>query len=178
VFQVDANVTASISGLTISGGKTTGNGGGLYNNGGTATLTNCTVSGNSASNGGGLWSCGTAMLTNCTVSGNSASGYFGGGLYNHGTATLTNCTVSGNSAGFVGGLYNSFGSSRTTLTNTIVAGNTGFSDIGFGAYSGTNNLIGGSPLPDQFRHPERDRGSGYHHLRRESQQFYQRLPDG
>ena len=40
---------------------------------GTATLTNCTVSGNSASGGGGLASIrGTTTLTNCTVSGNSA----------------------------------------------------------------------------------------------------------
>ena len=37
-------------------------------------------------------------LTNCTVSGNSATGN-GGGLFNNGTATLTNCTVSGNSSG-------------------------------------------------------------------------------
>ena len=52
---------------------------------------------------------GTATLTNCTVSGNSA-GISGGGLYNdgNGTTTLTNCTVSGNSAGsYGGGLFNS-----------------------------------------------------------------------
>ena len=49
VFQVDGGVTASISGLTITGGDSLHNGGGLYNDGGTATLTNCTVSGNSAS---------------------------------------------------------------------------------------------------------------------------------
>ena len=53
VFQVDAGVTASISGLTITGGNVgysgygTGSGGGLANFG-TTTLTNCTVSGNSA----------------------------------------------------------------------------------------------------------------------------------
>jgi hypothetical protein len=49
VFQVDSLVTASISGLTISGGNVGFyyNGGGLYNFG-TTTLTNCTVSGNSA----------------------------------------------------------------------------------------------------------------------------------
>ena len=45
VFQVNANVTASISGLTITGGKTTGSGGGLLSYG-TITLTNCTISGN------------------------------------------------------------------------------------------------------------------------------------
>src|SRR6516225_357694 len=74
VFQVDGGVTASISGLTISGGNTTGSGGGLYNDGGNVTLTNCTVSGNSATTpasslGGGLFSRnGTLTLTNCTVS--------------------------------------------------------------------------------------------------------------
>ncbi len=53
VFQVDSGVTASISGLTITGGSTSsGNGGGLANYG-TATLTDCTVTGNSALNGDG-----------------------------------------------------------------------------------------------------------------------------
>ena len=63
--------------------RPTGNGGGLYNNGGTVTLTNCTVSGNSAASAAAALfnSGGTATLTNCTVSGNSAS-YSGGGLYN------------------------------------------------------------------------------------------------
>ena len=36
-------------------------------------------------------------LTGCTISGNSA-GQGGGGLYNSGTATLTDCTFSGNAA--------------------------------------------------------------------------------
>ncbi len=79
--------------------------------GGTATLTNCTISGNNATGvGGGLSNDlgGTATLTNCTVSGNSskrAPGIAGGGgLSNfYGTATLTNCTVSGNSATSCGG---------------------------------------------------------------------------
>src|SRR5208337_918772 len=75
VFQVDANVTASISGLTITGGKTSGNGGGLFNNG-TTTLTNCTVSGNSATtDDGGLLNNGyTATLTNTIVAGNTSGG--------------------------------------------------------------------------------------------------------
>ena len=69
--------------------------------GGTATLTNCTVSGNSAGygGGGGLYNNGgTATLTNCTVSGNSAADGGGGCINAVGTTTLTNCTVSGNSA--------------------------------------------------------------------------------
>jgi hypothetical protein len=52
VFLVDASVTASLSGLTITGGHTTVNGAGVVGAGagvlnqGTATLTNCTISGN------------------------------------------------------------------------------------------------------------------------------------
>ena len=67
-----------------------------------ATLTNCTISGNSVGffGGGGLYihGVGTTKLRNCTVSDNSAP--YGGGLYVNGesTATLTICTVSGNSA--------------------------------------------------------------------------------
>ncbi len=60
-----------------------------------------------AAQGGGVGNGGTAMLTDCTVSGNSATGGFGesfkggyshgGGLFNNGAATLTDCTVSSNS---------------------------------------------------------------------------------
>src|SRR3954447_25149628 len=49
VFQVDPGVTASFAGLTITGGNTSsGKGGGLFNGGGTVSLTGCTVSGNTA----------------------------------------------------------------------------------------------------------------------------------
>ncbi len=75
VFQVDGSVTASISALTITGGNvgTSKSGGGLYDDGGTTTLTNCTVSGNSALRGGGLMiNGGTTTLTDSTVSGNRA----------------------------------------------------------------------------------------------------------
>ncbi len=55
VFQVDNGVTATLSGLTITGGSTTGDGGGLYDDGGTLTLTGVTVAGNTAAAGGGLF---------------------------------------------------------------------------------------------------------------------------
>jgi len=51
VFQIDASVTASIAGLTITGGSVTG--GGVYNADSLA-LTDCALSGNSAQYGGGL----------------------------------------------------------------------------------------------------------------------------
>jgi hypothetical protein len=123
VFQADAGASASLSGLTITGGMTAGGGGGLDNEGGITTLIHCSVSGNSASkNGGGLFdNRGVTTLTDCIVSGNS-SGNNGGGLYDNSILTLTNCEVSGNSAGnHGGGVYDN---SPITLTNCAVSGNT------------------------------------------------------
>ncbi len=94
----------------------------------------------------------TATLINCTVSGNSANGVGGLQAKNSGTATLINCTVSGNSAGAgfgsYGGLYAaSYSASTIKLGNTIVAGNTPV-DVGDGFgpafISEGNNLIGGT----------------------------------
>jgi parallel beta-helix repeat protein len=120
VFQVDGGVTARVSGLTISGGSTTGSGGGLYN-AGTATLTGCTITGNQGQSGGGAYNSNTGKLTltDCTLSGNSA--YYGGGLDNDGTAMLTDCTISGNSVTQGGGLEDDSGTA--TLTDCTLSGN-------------------------------------------------------
>ncbi len=140
VFEVDNLVSASISGLTITGGNAgSGNGGGVQNYGSLA-LTDCTVSGNSASGyypggfGGGISSSNaTLSLTNCTVSGNSAS-YCGGVCVDGGTAKLVNCTVSGNSAQAAGGLLAEYGGTAT-LINCTISGNS--ANFPFGnAYGG------------------------------------------
>ncbi len=154
VLQVDAGVTASLSKLTLTGGSA-GTGGGL-SNAGTAKLTNCTVSGNSATStstayGGGIYnsSGSTLTLTNCTVSGNSVSANsnsYGGGLINKGTMTLTNCTVSGNSAANGGGGLDNSGTA--TLTNCTVAGNSADDlDAGLdnsGTATLTNTIVAGN----------------------------------
>ncbi len=122
VFDIEGG-SAAISGLTISGGSAD-SGAGVFNKGGTLTLTDATLTGNSAADiGGGLatQSGGTTTLVDCTVSDNSAADS-GGGLFDDGlTTTLTNCTVSGNTADSGGGLYNYFG--ETALTNCTVSGN-------------------------------------------------------
>ena len=130
VFEVESGVTATISGLTISRGSTTGNGGGLDNYG-AVTLTDCTISDNSAGDGGGLWSGGTATLTDCTIAANVAS-FAGGGLYfstSSAAITMTSCTVTGNTADLDGGLDN-YGPVTATLNDTIVAGNNYPSSLG------------------------------------------------
>jgi hypothetical protein len=122
VFQVESGVTASISGISITGGGgEVGGGGLLVSSGGTATLFDCTVSGNHANYGGGLLTYGTTTLNDCAVSGNSANGA-GGVWVDGGTATLTNVTVSNNSAaGFGGGL--NIESGTATLFDCTISGN-------------------------------------------------------
>src|SRR5207249_11408764 len=61
VFQVDKGTSASLSGLTITGGVTAGDGGGLLNNGRVA-LAGVAVVSNSAANGGGVANSGTAVI--------------------------------------------------------------------------------------------------------------------
>jgi hypothetical protein len=121
VFDVEEGVTASLSGLTITGGSTSVYGGGVYCYKGTVNLTACTITDNSAAEqGGGLTSDqGTMTLTDCTVSGNSAGSGSGGGLTGY-NVTLTSCTISGNSAGGTGGGLNVYG---MTLTDCTITGN-------------------------------------------------------
>jgi hypothetical protein len=144
VFYIEGG-SATISGLTLSGGHADA-GGGLYDNGATVSLSDCIISGNSATDGGGLKNAGTLSLTNCTVSGNSAS-FYGGGLFSRGTLSLTDCTVSGNSADDSGGgLFIVFGTATLThctvsgnsATNTYLRGNGG----GFYVKEGQAQLVG------------------------------------
>ena len=117
VFLVDGGVTASLSGLTLSGGSTSDDGGGVLN-AGALTMTNCTLSGDSAGNGGGVANSGTLTLTDCTLSGDSAGN--GGCVWNSsGTVTMTDCTLSGDSAGNGGGVWNSSGT--VTLTDCTLS---------------------------------------------------------
>ena len=147
IFTVDANVQAKLVGLTITGGKTDGVGGGI-NNLGNLTLTNSTIAGNSApgvnaGDGGGIFNNGGAVtLTNSTIADNSAVGR-GGGIDNEvgGTVTVTNSTIDNNSARLGGGgIYNNgFGVTNlggtVTVNNSTIANNsvtTTFADGGGG----------------------------------------------
>jgi hypothetical protein len=138
VFAIGATFTVDISGLTIANGKfgsTAGGGGGGILNAGTLTLTDSTLSGNSAlgtlgSLGGGIYNTGTLTIAACTLSGNSASNAFtssGGAIDNYqGTVTITASTLSGNTASggrptFGGAIANDQGT--LTITASTLSGN-------------------------------------------------------
>ena len=89
--QVGGGGTATIAGLTITNGNAN-RGGGINNESSMLTVSNYTISGNSAPDvfgaGGGIFndvafSNATLEILNCTISGNSA-GDNGGGIYNGG----------------------------------------------------------------------------------------------
>ncbi len=59
-------------------------------------------------------------MNQCTLSGNSATeGGGGGGIYNDGTLTLNQCTLSGNSATGGGGIFNDYYYTTLAMTNTL-----------------------------------------------------------
>ncbi|MGP8252444.1 MAG: beta strand repeat-containing protein [Terracidiphilus sp.] len=167
IFLVNSGTTASLSGLTISNGSSSsGEGGGGISNNGALTVSNSTISGNSATSGnggysygGGIYNAGTLTLSNSTISGNSAisgnGGYsYGGGIDSeNGTAlTLTNSTISGNSAGSYGGGINSGGTS--TAANDTIAGNfAGTGGAGIYNFGGSlslgNSVVSGNQLGTQ-----------------------------
>jgi hypothetical protein len=126
VFQIDTGVRAELDGLTITHGSATV-GGGIANHG-TLTVSNSTLSANSATDGGGgIYNLGTLTVSNSTLSGNTGRG---GGIYNSvGTLTVSNSNLSGNSASIGGGIYNG---GTLTVSNSTLSGNTATANNGGG----------------------------------------------
>lgn len=123
VFQIDPNVSATLSGLTIAGGNAGSNGGGgIYNNAGTLNLSNATVSGNIARLGGGVYTLqGTTNVSNSTFNNDTASNYGGGFDCDSGTtATVTACTLNNNTAPNGGGILD-YGITLTISNSTLTA---------------------------------------------------------
>jgi hypothetical protein len=170
------NQSAVLDGFTITNGNAAGTGedgrgGGVNNNNSNPTLSNLTVSGNTAATGGGMFNYySSPILTNVIFSGNTAG--YGGGMYNvfsnltltngaftgnmvvnqgggmmndYSNPTLTNVTISGNLAGEIGGgIYNYL--SAPLIDNSIIWGNTGGAIInlnGTGSPTLTNSLVQG-----------------------------------
>jgi parallel beta-helix repeat protein len=158
VFEVAANVTASLSGLTITNGdgvavagssaQFDGTGGGILNQG-TLAVSGCTISGNAGSStvltggGGGIENLGTLAVNGCTISGNSA--FDGGGIYSDGIYRLgvSGCTLTGNVASFDGGgIYGS-----GTVTDSTLSGNSAAVEGGgIGGNAGSPLTVSGCTL--------------------------------
>lgn len=124
IFENSA--TTTISGLTVTGGKAAGlSGGGILNNNNALTLDEVAVSANTAADVGGVFGIGgTLTITDSTVSGNSARQNAEGIGQADGTANITNSTISGNqAAGFSGGVAMQ-GAGTMNIQSSTIAFNT------------------------------------------------------
>jgi hypothetical protein len=106
---------------------------------GTLTVSNSTLSGNSAGYlggpiynvGGGIYNDGTLTVSNSTLSSNSATGHYGttpnggGGIYNRGTLHARNTILAGNTAATAPDLYGNLGSLGHNLIGNS-SGGTGY----------------------------------------------------
>ena len=126
-------ITVNVNSVSFRNGDTPDFGGGIAVYGAsqahTLNLSNSTISGNEAVQGGGMdiGNVATVNLDNVTISGNRAT-VDGGGITNDGETTLQNSTVTANTAnsdddfiGHYGGIAPD--NDPVTITNTIVAGN-------------------------------------------------------
>ena len=157
VFHISPGKTVTISGLTITGGKTIG-GAGIYNEQGTLTLNNSTITNNFGVYGlaGGISNAGTLTINNSVISNNisdddfsGAYGAKGGGIGNGGTLTINNSTISGNqaisccTATTGGGIYNG---GTATIKNSTIANNQAYQGSGIYNYPGAMLEIGNTIL--------------------------------
>jgi len=156
IFYIDVGANVTISRLTIANGVIEDYGGGAVNNvGGTLTITDCVLTGNSAYGGGAIFNDNaggavTLILQNCTISGNSAPNSFGGGIINYGSggsATLkaSNCVIDNNSASNGGGIsnYSPFsGIASATVSNSTFVGNS--AAFGRGGAIHNDTTVGGN----------------------------------
>lgn len=134
--------TGTMTNTTISSCTAGNSGGGLYVDGTSTTAdrltaTDVTISNNTATKyGGGAYTAG-ATLTNCSITGNTATNARGGGLETFGQpTTITGCTISNNTSGNSGGGIDTNGPGPLTISSTTISGNqaTGSSADGGGIF--------------------------------------------
>ena len=129
----------------------TGSGGGIFiNNGSTVSITDSTISGNSASVGGGIRlnkapNAGKSTINNGFIFGNTAS-IAGGGLSSNGhDADIQNIQIFSNEATTGGGIYAS-NSAEITIENLTMSGNQALNGGGI-VLEGANVTISTGPEP-------------------------------
>jgi hypothetical protein len=130
-FNLGSEASARIEGFTITNGQAE-HGGAVYCYDNGATLSNCVITGCSATSGGAVYTGPFVCLRieNCTIRDNSAV-VNGGGIYRAGSygCPITNSVIVDNSAGDSGGGLCYEGDSGP-VTNCTIAGNSAGGDGG------------------------------------------------
>ncbi len=169
IYTTGAGNHLTINNGSIIDNSSQDNGAGIKGDTGSIiSLTNVTVSGNTAYFGGGGFAVfsGTLNITGGSITNNASTGFSGGGINTGGNTalTITNVSITNNHAGasgYGGGvvIYSSGGS---TITNSVISGNTAtlggggiyYSNIATHRITGTTvsgNSAGGGFVFNNFR---------------------------
>ena len=141
--------SVDLRGMTLTGGRTLGDGGGISNIFfSVLTIRDCVISDNvSNGEGGGIANVGTLNVINSTISGNTsnATNSGGGGIDSLGPTFVTNSTISGNTkitntTNGAGGIF--IGNAALTMTNSTITNNSSNNGAS-GVFDGSG---GGSPV--------------------------------
>lgn len=137
VFQI-YHPEAVVDGFTVTGGRTTGDGGGVYIQSAGGTIQNCSIVSNRAGSGGGMHlagGSGKAEVVNCLIGYNTA-GSAGGIRVSGSNSFIIGSTVLVNHATiYVGGIWGASGSGDFIVSNSCIVSNYSAQYAG-GIYSG------------------------------------------
>ena len=137
-----------ISGCEFDSNDAIGNGGGLFFAGGSGSVLNCRFDGNTANAGGAIVvkQSGTApVITQSVFVGNFASTTGGAILVRDATALISSCALADNSGSVAGDAIYTIGTTRPTVTNSILWGSATqiAGDVTNGALVNHSNVDGG-----------------------------------
>jgi hypothetical protein len=124
------NITI-IDGFTITNGSAALKGGGMYNEGSSPVIANCTFESNIAPYGAGICNYNASpAINNCTFNNNSATS--GGGIYNRqdSAPAINNCTFYNNSATTFGGAIENYDYCSPAITGCTFQSNSADDDGG------------------------------------------------
>jgi predicted outer membrane repeat protein len=147
VLGVADGVTLSANSLMLTGGQTTGNGGGVsIGTGATVTLNNCSISSNTTTaDGGAIYAApsSTLKLVDSIISGNVS--FAGGALFaNDSTVTVTNTSIAYNEANYGGGVYSLSGAlnlEKASIYKNTARTYSGGVFVSNGALKMTNSIV-------------------------------------
>ena len=127
----------------ISGNVSNGNGGAIFQQGGTMTLAGGKIINNTANHGGAVFqNGGTSLVRDVEITGNTARSNGGGWYMNGGTSLMRGGTIAENTAGQNGGgIYQTAGS--LTVNGAVITKNSAPQGGGVAHNNGTFNFQGG-----------------------------------
>ncbi|MHC4573231.1 MAG: S8 family serine peptidase [Planctomycetota bacterium] len=151
-FHSEETPNSVVDGFTITSGWVPDEGGGikctgagLYRPCGShPTIANCVITGNTATDGGGISYTHHHLnpeIKNCIIRGNTAKGYGGGifstSVFKSGVLLIAKCTTVGNSAEWGGGIYGV----RTEITDCCIGNNSAHEGGGTTVYGTITDSI-------------------------------------